>query len=186
VIDRVGRDRLAEALSQLILGQITNDEFNEAMPDESDDPALKEVWDFGWSLYSDTHAYRLTGWNSPSAEALGWANRAIIFLRADLPYEWPPWFRGPTPYGMEMLGCFALLGLPLGALAVVSLAEGDLKLAAELAVIPLATGAVAAQWLLTRNARAEEERRFWASGDRDVWPFLRRADYDAARRKQPL
>ncbi len=186
VIDRAARDKLAEGLHNLVTGQITNDDFEDARPEETGDPAVAAIWEFGSGLYSDTHAYRLTGWNSPSAEALGWANRAILFLRTDLPYEWPPSFRGQFVGGPALLACFAVLGVPLGVLAVGLLGVGEWVAAAATAIIPLFTGSFLTLWLLTRDARAEEERCFWATGERDVWPFVRRADFDDARRKQPL
>lgn len=87
-IDRQARNRAAEALRRLISGQISNDAFEDAVP-ESTDPAIQAIWETTWCLYSDTWEYRLTGAKRPHPmehrEALRW----ILFLDSDDPYVWP-------------------------------------------------------------------------------------------------
>ncbi len=187
MIDRAAREELANKLKGLIEGRAKTSAFSDLDLLQSEDRGVAVIWEFGFGLYSDeVGPSRLTGRYAVGEDTRRIAEFCVLFLTTELPYEWPPWFRSPTPYGLEMLGCFALFGLPLAVLALVALLNGEIKGAAALAVIPVLTGGVGTHWLLTRHSRAEEERAFWAAGDREVWPFLRRADYDAARRKQPL
>jgi hypothetical protein len=72
--------------------------------------------------------------------------RWVLFLRADLEYEWPPLrFLNPVLL-LPVSGCLLSL-LTLG--------------------------------LWPRLARAQSEWQRWrASGQLEVWPFLRRTDYE--------
>jgi hypothetical protein len=188
VIDRARRDKLAAELTALIDGEMTNDDFDLASPDAGADVAVLRIWEFGNCLYSSDlpWSYRLAGQFAVPPDVREEAGRCVLFLQTDLPYEWPKWFRTQTAYGLESLGCFALFGVPLAALALFALWKGQFQAAAMFGMLPLLSGGVGTHWLLTRRARAEEERHFWARGDKDVWPFLRRAEYYDARRKQPL
>ncbi|MEO8484384.1 MAG: hypothetical protein ABI634_19410 [Acidobacteriota bacterium] len=94
-IDRGGRDRLAAGIRHLASGAVTNLEFEDRAEFDSPDPAIQAVfWGGPWQLYSDFRSYRLRGPdrlpNSVRREAARW----ILFLKTDLPYEWPPARRG--------------------------------------------------------------------------------------------
>jgi len=133
MIDRLGRDKLAENLRHLVAGQISNDEYERRIPLRSKDRAVEEISDESWYLYSDLHEYRLRGKYRLKRDARREVGRWILFLKSDLPYEWPCWPRLSLMFGNI---------LTLGLLA------------------PLVR-----RWF----------RRF---GDSDVWPFIRRADYE--------
>jgi len=142
MIDRAGRDRLAECIHQLDAGVLTNREFEDKGEFESADHAIRAVfWGGPWLLYDDFRNYRLRGKYRLDPRVRKEAARWVLFLKADLPYEWP----------------VAHVGV-LGALA-------------NLMTLGLAA----------RRAR----RRFERCGDITVWPFLRRADHEAALRRPP-
>jgi hypothetical protein len=185
MIDRAARNKLADELRRLVDGHMTNDEFFSAYPDGCEDAAVAAVWEYGDWLYSDIPTYRLTGRHAPSTEARRVAMCCIWFLHTDLPYEWPPSPQGVIPFwGLYTPGFHFLLSLPFLLLSLLSLYFGDLKQAAWLSIFPLIALAEVIHWVVTNGPRHEELRTFWASGDEDVWPFLRRSDYEQARAAQ--
>ncbi len=158
MIDRINRDRLAEALRHLVAGLISNNEYEnriritrgrlaEALslcyivagmissssripPMLKDrDRAVEEIFDESSGLFSDLHEYRLRGKYRLRRDTRIEVARWILFLKSDLPYEWPPW----PQFSLHLT--FGLL-------------------------VPFVR-----RWF----------RRF---GDFDVWPFIRRADYE--------
>lgn len=143
MVDRAARDRAAELIRHLASGQITNDEFEDALP-ETSDSAVSEVFRHGaWFLYSDTSEYRLTGKDALPRKVRPDIARWLLFLKSDLEYEWPiqpAWGCLVYPIlNVLTLGCFACLS-----------------------------------------------RMDWAQrGHADVWPFIRRADYEEALKHPP-
>lgn len=221
------RRELFTALSGLIEGQITNQEFDDlygAYGDglESADRAITVIAGFGYSLYSDIGSYRLTGWYAVDAETRAVAKRCLSFLQTDLEYSWPPnpsqtlrhvaggcAFGLGIPLGIALVIVAALLGiagplwpafafLPLAAAVVLAISVycwrwGALVIVATLlaitalwlgsvclgmAVVFLATNVLLFRWSARQDTPAW--RKYWAAGDREVWPFLRRADYNGA------
>ena len=94
MIDRPGRDALAEHLRHLASGRITNSAFDTQRLDVSDDEALVAIGHAGWGLYDDFGVYRLRGRRALGKQALEAVARCVLFLDSDLPYEWAP--RRPT------------------------------------------------------------------------------------------
>jgi hypothetical protein len=89
---RIARQRLAERLRQLASGRITNDEFdNNACrgSGETPDGAAWEVYRFAWCFYDDLYQHRLRGRNRLSPMQRRAFARCVLFLRTELPYEWP-------------------------------------------------------------------------------------------------
>lgn len=104
MIDRLGRDNLAEALRHLAAGQISNDQYESrvyenGVPRQSKDRAVEEIFDESWYLYSDLHEYRLMGKYRLRRDARMEVARWILFLKSDLPYEWPCWPRLSLMFG---------------------------------------------------------------------------------------
>jgi len=90
VIDRDARNRLAEGIRYLGAGIISNVEFEESAMSCSADPAVRAVFLGGpWFLYHDLMRYRLKGENRLNPAVRREAARWILFLKTDLPYEWP-------------------------------------------------------------------------------------------------
>lgn len=90
MIGRDARDILAENIRHLVSGVISNDEFEDRVPWKSIDPAVREITLGGpWHLYSDIHAYRLKDEYRVSDAQQTEAARWILFLKSELPYEWP-------------------------------------------------------------------------------------------------
>jgi hypothetical protein len=186
MIDRAARNKLADELRKLVDGLMTNDEFLSAYPDGCEDAAVVPVWEFGDGLYSDGWTYRLTGRHAPSAEEREVAMCCILFLHTDLPYEWPPSPKGVIPFwGLYTPGFYFVLSLPFSLPSLLALFFGEIKWAFTLWIFPFIALAEVIHWVVTYDSRHEELRTFWASGDEEVWPFLRRSDYEQARAAQP-
>lgn len=89
MIDRDSRNRLAELLRSLASGQITNDEFEESIP-ESRDKAIMEVFSHGgWKLYSDMKEYKLKGKDALESVVKKEVARWVLFLKSNFEYSWP-------------------------------------------------------------------------------------------------
>ncbi|WNZ58220.1 hypothetical protein QT397_13060 [Microbulbifer sp. MKSA007] len=89
MIDRESRNKLAELIRSLVAGIITNDEFEDALPQSKDD-AVWEVFHHGvWCLYSDMKEYKLRGKEALSNEERSVVARWILFLKSDIEYKWP-------------------------------------------------------------------------------------------------
>ena len=91
MIDRSSRDRLSELIRHLAAGLITNDQFEDALPIRSIDPAVDQLIDESWYLYSDIWEHRLVGRYQLPREGKRHLSRWILFLKTDLEYEWPLW-----------------------------------------------------------------------------------------------
>jgi hypothetical protein len=90
-IDRQSRNQLADAIRALASGAISNDEFEDKrVPRSGGDAAILEIFSEGaWRLYSDLKEYRLRGPNKLDAKTKKEIARRVLFLKTDLPYEWP-------------------------------------------------------------------------------------------------
>jgi hypothetical protein len=89
MVDVKGRRRAAALVAQIRDGLITNDQFEDAYPMHSNDRALFAVFMDVWSLYDDLHEHRLETLPDEIVQRL---RRCELFLKTDLPYEWPRWF----------------------------------------------------------------------------------------------
>jgi hypothetical protein len=181
MVNKDVRRELATNLHRLVSGEMTNDEFDNQYLDrwvDDDDAAVAEIGQFGWGLYSDYGSYRLQGSNAVSEESKQVADRAILFLQTDLEYLWPRNVAGIAPFwGLWGPGFYLLFGVVF--LLFASFAVGFNAVCWGLLGL-LATGPTI-HWLVTYRTRTEAVKRFHASGDFSTWPFLRDADYEAAK-----
>jgi hypothetical protein len=91
MIDRRARNKLAERLRHLAVGQMTNFAFERAAV-RTKDMAVREIeWRLPWPRYDDLHEHRLTGEYTLTDGVRRDFARAILFLKTDLEYEWKPW-----------------------------------------------------------------------------------------------
>ena len=89
MIDRNSRNKLAELLRSLASGLISNDEFEDSIPD-SDDEAVSEVFlKGGWLLYSDMKEYKLKGKDTLEKVVKKEVARWVLFLKSNYEYSWP-------------------------------------------------------------------------------------------------
>jgi hypothetical protein len=183
MINRPVRDQLKASLLSLVSGEMTNDAFDDRYHGgwkQSEDAAIAEIARFGWTLYSDTHPYKLKGWYAVPDDVRLTSDRAMLFLGTDLEYEWPENVNGVTPFFVLWgPGCYLVIGMIL--LFVAAFTPGMtifLGLFGILALVPTI------HWFLTHSERAEELKRFQQSGDLDFWPFLRKSDYETAKRDE--
>ena len=123
MIDSQARSRLGEAARALVAGRITNDEFENRIP-QSDDPAIGEIFDKGfWRLYGDLSEHRLAEVDRLGAEDRKFASRCILFLTTSLPYVWPV----PSPRSVILRDIINLITLGASGRAAQRrlLASGD-------------------------------------------------------------
>lgn len=112
MIDRAGRDRLAECIHQLAAGVVTNHEFENKGEFKSADEAIRAVfWGGPWLLYDDFPNYRLRGNRRLNPAVRKEAARWVLFLKSDLPYEWPVNRRGVLSAVLHAVANLVTLGL---------------------------------------------------------------------------
>ncbi len=103
MIDRASRNRLAELIRSLSSGQISNDEFEDSIP-ESNDDAIRQVFSHGaWCLYSDMKEYKLKGKDALSRDDRTIVARWVLFLKTDIEYIWPS-----ATFKEDFLKCISL------------------------------------------------------------------------------
>lgn len=138
MVDKDARRQAGELLRHFAAGQITNDEFEDRVPCQSDDRAVTELRSEVWYLYDDLREYRLAGKDRLSAETRRAVATWVLFLRTELEYEWS--VRSLSSKLLLRFGNFCTFGV-IGKL-----------------------------W----------RPRFRRYGEIDVWPFIRRSDYETA------
>jgi hypothetical protein len=189
MIDNFHRKSLSQDVRRLVTGRMTNDEFDVVYFEQyesSDDLAVREIAGMCYGLYSSDVliAYRLRGRHAVDAETRRTAARAVLFLRSGREYNWPQW---PDDPGLRLLaGLATFLGVPLGV--VLLMAGGMLALggpAADAVIVAICGLLILAASLgLALNWQKLFEPnmvRFRSAGDFDVWPFLKREEFDNAR-----
>ncbi|WP_428740105.1 hypothetical protein, partial [Sulfurimonas sp.] len=109
MVDLSTRTEFAEQIRHLVSGQISNDEFEDRLP-ESKDKAIREIfWNGVWGLYDDLKEHKLRGPFRIDKKYRGDIARWILFLKSDLEYEWPPY--PPKPQIINILLSIATLGI---------------------------------------------------------------------------
>jgi hypothetical protein len=190
MVDRLSRNKLAEALRHLVSGQLSTDRFTDTYPKNTTDAAVSAIWEWAWGLFSDgLYSYRLRGRHKVSPETRRDAARAVVFLHSDVEYEWPP---GPDwKLGAALAGGLSYLGIlfSIACLVIACLALlGKMWDAFLIAIVPAVV--VLLPSLILRSHLKRGDLRRWESfkkaGDYDVWPFLRRDDLEIAIRKPRL
>lgn len=89
--DRRSRDRFAQLICHLAAGLITTDRFEAAIPLDSDDIAIWEIWQATISPgYHDLWPYRLRGRHRLDTPHRSLMVRCIAFLYSVDQYAWPP------------------------------------------------------------------------------------------------
>ena len=180
-VDREARDQVAVDLRRLVTGRMINAEFDDRYYrcwKESQDLAVSEIAKFAWGLYGSDRSYRLKGRHAVSPEARRAAARAILFLHTNLEYQWPVAARN-----QPAVVTLARLLPPLVDCGVV----GQLhvspvgRLGHRLRGFSRRAGSLSG-WLDVHGSR-KERTLFIRSGDVDVWPFISRADFERARKK---
>jgi hypothetical protein len=189
MIDLDVRRQLSQNVRRLVTGRMTNDDFDDIYYEvyaASADRAVREISAFCYGLYSSDllGTYRLRGWHAVDPATRDAAARAVLFLRSGREYEWPD---RPDNPGLRLLAGFAMfLGIPAGAalllICIPLILSGSVDFGGTLALLGLAVlGASVAFTLWWPRLLSREWEAFQNSGDHDVWPFLRCADFDGAR-----
>jgi hypothetical protein len=196
MIDPSARRSLSENLRRLVTGRMTNDDFDNLYRDgydSSDDSAVKAIGEFGYCLYSSDllWPYRLKGRYAVDHETRAAAARSVLFLHSNLEYDWPP---VPEFRLLRILGALSfpfgiLLGIVLVLLSfpflIAGLLEPDVALLFGLPGIAILGGSICTL-ALQRKLASVAWQAYRSSGEYDVWPFLRRADFDRARQHNHL
>jgi len=88
-IDAVARVRAAEVLQQFLDGTLSSDEADAQYPERSPDQAVHEAYLVLFPYLGDFRDFRFTGENQPDAAERAHFSRSILFLKTELPMEWP-------------------------------------------------------------------------------------------------
>ncbi len=180
VIDREKRERLGDALNQLVEGAITNYQFADLSQSwECGDRAVQTIGEFFVELCTDEREYRLTGTDRLDTGSRAIADRCRQFLQTEQEYKWP---EAPTTARQAATGGAAIfLVLPLGVVLLIA-ALVFCEMALLLAGIACLGFSGLWFWWRSRRENMPEWRAYWASGEREAWPFLHRADWEHALR----
>jgi hypothetical protein len=87
-IDRPARDQLSRNIRLLVSGKISNDKFEDGIP-ETDDAAAMAFAGMTWLFHNDMHEHRLVGRYAVEASTRREVIRWVLFLDGDLQYRWP-------------------------------------------------------------------------------------------------
>ncbi|MHB9026141.1 MAG: hypothetical protein ACYC7E_18530 [Armatimonadota bacterium] len=171
MINRTARDQAAEAIRQFSAGEITYDAIPQRYPRCKDDLAVQRIFSAVGLLKEERRRWWLLAFKPLTDEDRQNLERFALFLETEREYEWPP-------YGFLNTWGALLMYLPLIGLMVTSsfLDFSILMLLACFAAIFLYG------WIIGLFLR-RSKRRFIANGDIDVWPFLRKVDYEEAMTK---
>jgi hypothetical protein len=169
MVDIRQRAALRDALTELIEGRTTNDQFDDLYAcqwAESGDRAVVRIGDFGHCLYTDLRTCHLEGRYAIDSETRKIAQRCLRFLQSDLEYAWPqpPGTRLQSAAG----GLAIFLLLPLGIVLLICSLILRPVLIAGLADL----GLTWFLWWWSRDYDTADGREYWSNGDRDAWPFL--------------
>jgi hypothetical protein len=188
MIDAELRKSLSQDIRRLVGGRMTNDAFDDVYYEAyeaSADRSVRETATFCYGLYSSDLPipYRLRGWHAVDDETKTTAARCVLFLRSGFEYEWPE--APDNPLVRLLAGLAMFLGLPAGiAILLVSIPlalsgpdEMTAPLAIAGAILLLGSAALAFCWPWFL---ANDWKSFQESGDHDVWPFVKRKDFDKA------
>ena len=182
VIDRPSRDIAASLIRRFRDGALTNDQFEDDWPRGREDRVLWALSSMLWAFYSDMKEHTLTGKHALTPEGCEFFTRCALFADSDLAYEWPEndFIRtNGTTNGFRWGASVFFLGFVAFAWWLPTV-----RPFAALSLTVLCIGLVGLVWLSNWQAQRSNERflaDLKASGDWDVWPFIRRSDYDAAR-----
>ena len=178
VVDREGRALLGKALTQLVEAKITNYQFIDLSQSwECEDRAVRTIGEHFVELCTDEREYRLTGSDALDAANGAIADRCRLFLQTDREYEWP---ESPSTAMQAAAGGAAIfLVLPMGVVLLIGAAvlSEPALVVAGLASLGLSGLCF---WWWSRREDMPEWRAYWASGEREAWPFLHRVDCQQA------
>lgn len=88
MIDRTARSKTVSLLKKFAAGHITNDELADNIPN-SQDPVIKAVDDFAWTLYNDLKQHYAKDKHKLSKSEKKNIARCILFLKSDNEYTYP-------------------------------------------------------------------------------------------------
>lgn len=189
MVDDQLRRTLSIAIRRLVAGRISNEDFDDLYLEQlenSDDPAIRNIGEFGYSLYSSDlpFAFRLRRRRVVAKGTKKTAARCALFLRTNAAYEWPPFPRATLNY---IRAVAALIALPMGiALLIVGgllLLTHEVRLGTILAMAGLLVSAVS-MWSISIDRRTDLDTPAWqawkAQGEFEVWPFINREQLNDA------
>lgn len=179
MIDIRLRHQLSKDLRRLITGRMTNDEFDDACAEfyfDSDDLAVREIAQFGWSLNSGDlpMPYRLRGRYAVDAATRKRAAYSVLFLRTENEYDYP---ETPESFADSMIGCVwfngSLVGIAFLLIALLAFLGGDGEIAGNCFLIgtSIVAGCLLMAWVQHR-LHDSFYQELDSIGDLDIWPFV--------------
>lgn len=196
MVDSSARRNLSENLRRLVTGRMTEDAFDDVYVDEycrSEDAAVKEIGEFGYRLFSGDIplSYGLKGHHEDDEDARAFGARSVLFLRTELQYEWPPMPEQSLASGLlellSALGFYLGVALMLVSLPCLIIGGTDLSVGLFFGLPGIVLFGFGVFYLFRRpNLDSAEWQAYRASGDPDVWPFVRQTDFGHARKNNHL
>ncbi len=161
MIDNEARNKAAVLLRQYQTGKITDSDFKKAWPKKSHDPALPEIL-IGLFPTAHLHKLKIKELELTPAERRDRVYRSILFLETNLKYEWP------LEGGFLTWANLIFLAVILGGIGL----GFYFRTGSHIHFI-FGAGVWVLSLLVKKRIREKKEH-----GDYDIWPFLRRTDYD--------
>jgi hypothetical protein len=173
MVDIERRKKLALYLRHLATGQISNDDFENAvmdnvtygwLPDQyyrsqeskTDDSVIRPVLEYAWCLYNDTENHKLTGHHKLTEFQEKEIARLILFLHSGQSYTWD----------------YVDITNPLLRLSFKDIMQSILTF-----------GLHYREKRLTREQQIEEMKK---KGDFEYWPFKTKEDFEEQLKRQPF
>lgn len=174
------RAELRAALRELVAGRLDCSDYEEFYDTKcvgSADAGVSEIGAFGEGLCENSPPL-LKGRHAVTPEVEAVVERCDLFLRSGLEYRWPP------PPNVDLTGTgwalvlFSMIGVTtLNVLATVSACASGAHAAASCLALLVPPGIVAIRLAWKRLDGCQEcgLDKYWSHGEREVWPFLDRA-----------
>ncbi len=205
MVNRQVRSQLALGLRRLASGRITNDEYEDLCCDadaRTNDPALSELFTYGWLHYDDLRRHKLRGRDALSREQRAAMARVVLFLTTDQEYVHGDVVSSATGYGrpIPIRGCLAVIALAAGFGLYTFVAMNTFILGFILVVIVAAFAYKLIGVVRSRRDRQQGnpsapaiEATFWPFIDHrasmesfQFWPFASKESYQHALAHPPF
>jgi hypothetical protein len=180
------RARLAEILESFMAGALSLARYSYRISDcvDSKDRGVAQIAEALFGIDEFDFFSHLHDWKDVDQAYQQLVKRCWRFLRMDLEFEWPKpreWLFFALFIGKALMASSIFILALLAVLFICAAVFGKIYLAIPLLVLCAIWIAGAVFGIKVLNRREKQAReRYQATGDWDLWPFLRRTDYERA------
>lgn len=182
---REQRAELQNALSDLVNGRTPVLAFDEVYFRlyESEDRGVAEIAAFGRGFYGDLDWGRYINRQKLTDEQRAMTDRCDLFLNTEVEYKWPDFQESPI-WDLFWGGLSIIPGAAVFSIAAIvggaALLAGHVGFCAGSILVTL-IAFLPAFLMIRRLERLKQLAidHYWSHGDRNAWPFLKKADLDA-------